>query len=119
MTNIPFSEMFSECIMTSLDRVNVAPARSIIEPEKNAGWMILTNDLKMTFDEEVTRQSSTDENIAPTTRFPAFKMLHGSPGLAKILDVANKSAPSKIEKVQLLHVTFDIKEIFPEDKANK
>jgi hypothetical protein len=81
--------------------------------------MILTNDLKMAFDEEVTRQSSTDENIAPTTRFPAFKMLHGSPGLAKILDVANKSPPSKIEKVQLLHVAFDIKEIFPEDKANK
>ena len=73
----------------------------------------------MTFDEEVTRQSITEEKLAPMTRFPAFQMLHWSPSLAKILDVANKSAPSKIEKVQLLHVTFDIKEIFPEDKANK
>jgi|LakMenEpi03Aug12_release.lakeMendotaPanAssembly.Ray.scaffolds.fasta_scaffold5079921_1 hypothetical protein len=81
--------------------------------------MILTNDLKMTFDEEVTLQSSTEDNKAPMTRFPAFKMLHLSPGLAKMLDVANKAAPSKIENVQLLHVTFDIMEIFPEDKAKK
>ena len=71
----------------------------------------------MTFDEEVTLQSSTEDNKAPMTRFPAFKMLHWTP--AKMLDVANKAAPSKIENVQLLQVTFDIKEIFPEDKAKK